>query len=162
MSMFTLLFDHFQFTLIPGPNIPGFYAILFFTASDYSFTTKHVHNWALFLLWLCLFILSEVISSFFLSSIIGHLPAWGVDLLVSYLFAFSCCSLGSQSKNTEVVCHSLLQWTTFCQNSPTWPIHLGWSYTGMTHSFIDRAGIHVISLVSFLWLWCSFCLPSHI
>ena len=24
----------------------------------------------------------------------------------------------SQGKNTEVVCHSLLQWTTFCQNSP--------------------------------------------
>ena len=22
--------------------------------------------------------------------------------------------------------HSLLQWTTFCQNSPPWPIHLGW------------------------------------
>ena len=27
------------------------------------------------------------------------------------------CSWGSQGK-TEVVCHSLLQWTTFCQNSP--------------------------------------------
>ena len=28
------------------------------------------------------------------------------------------CSWGSQGKNTEVVCHSLLQWTTFCQISP--------------------------------------------
>ena len=27
------------------------------------------------------------------------------------------CSWGSQGKNTEVVCHSLLQWTTFCQTS---------------------------------------------
>ena len=27
----------------------------------------------------------------------------------------SYCSWGSQGKNTEVVCHSLLQWTTFCQ-----------------------------------------------
>ena len=36
---------------------------------------------------------------------------------MSYLFAFSYCSWGSQGKNTEVVCHSLLQWTTFCQNS---------------------------------------------
>ena len=26
--------------------------------------------------------------------------------------------MGSQGKNTEVVCHSLLQWTTFCQISP--------------------------------------------
>ena len=39
---------------------------------------------------------------------------------MSYLFAFSYCSWGSQGKNTEVVCHSLLQWTMFCQNSPPW------------------------------------------
>ena len=32
--------------------------------------------------------------------------------------AFSYCSWSSQGKNTEVVCHSLLQWTTFCQASP--------------------------------------------
>ena len=39
------------------------------------------------------------------------------DLLsVSDLFALYC-SWGSQGKN-EVVYHSLLQWTTFCQNSP--------------------------------------------
>ena len=44
--------------------------------------------------------------------------AWGICLSVSYLFAFSYCSWGSQGKNAEVVCHSLLQWTTFCQNSP--------------------------------------------
>ena len=33
---------------------------------------------------------------------------------------------------------------------------------GMAHSLIelDKVGIHVISLVSFLWLWFSFCLPS--
>ena len=34
---------------------------------------------------------------------------------VSCLFAFSCCLWGSQGKNTGVVCHSLLQWATFCQ-----------------------------------------------
>ena len=30
------------------------------------------------------------------------------------------------------------------------------------YSFIklDKAVVHVISLVSFLWLWFSFCLPS--
>ena len=26
-----------------------------------------------------------------------------------------------------MVCHALLQWTTFYQNSPPWPIHLGWT-----------------------------------
>ena len=59
----------------------------------------------------------------------GHLPTWRVHLSVSYLFAFSYYSWGSQGKNTEVVFHSLLQWATFCQTlphdlsvlgSPTW------------------------------------------
>ena len=53
---------------------------------------------------------------------IGHLLIWGVSLSVSYHFVFSW---GSQGKNTEVVCHSLLQWTTFFQISPPWPAHLG-------------------------------------
>ena len=46
MSMFThhLLFDHFQFALIHRPNIPGSYVILFFTALDFTFTTRHIHN----------------------------------------------------------------------------------------------------------------------
>ena len=43
-----------------------------------------------------------------------HTVTWGARLSVSYLFAFSYCSWGSQGKNTEVVCHSVLQWTTFC------------------------------------------------
>ena len=60
---------------------------------------------------------------------IGHLPTWRIHHSVSYLFAFSCYSWSSQGKNTGVVCHSLLQWTTLCQNSPPWPIHLGWPYT---------------------------------
>ena len=32
----------------------------------------------------------------------------------------------------------------------------------MAHSFfeLDKAVVHVISLVNFLWLWFSFCLPS--
>ena len=47
---------------------------------------------------------------------------WGVPLLVSYHFAFSYCSWDSQGKNTEVACHSRLQWTTFCQTSLPWPI----------------------------------------
>ena len=38
------------------------YAILFFTASDFTSITSHIFNWEVFLLWLCLFILSGVIS----------------------------------------------------------------------------------------------------
>ena len=61
------------------------------------------------------------------------------------------CSWDSQGKNTEVVCHSLLQWTTFCQTSPPWPIRLGWLYMAWL-SFIelDKAVVRVIRLASFL------------
>ena len=81
-------------------------------------------------------------------------PGLPVPLSVSYHFAFSYCSWGSQGKNTEVVCHSLLQWTTFCQTSPPWPSHLGWPHTAWL-SFIElnKAVVHVIRLASFLWLW---------
>ena len=43
-------------------------------------------------------------------------------------------------------------------------LHLSWvALHGMAHSFIelDKAVVHVISLISFLWLWFSFCLPSE-
>ena len=85
---------------------------------------------------------------------IGHLPTRGVPLSVSYHFAFSYCSWGSQSKNTEVVCHSLLQWTTLCQTSPPLPAHLGWPHMAWL-SFIDldKIMIRVIRLTSFLWVW---------
>ena len=57
-----------------------------------------------------------------------HVLTWGVSLSVFYVFAFSYYSWDSQGKNTEVVCHCLLQRTMFCQNFLPWPIHLGWSY----------------------------------
>ena len=50
--------------------------------------------------------------------------------------------------------HSLLQWTTFGQTSPPWPIRFGWPYTAWL-SFIelDKAVVRVIRLASCLWLW---------
>ena len=51
-----------------------------------------------------------------------------------------------------MVCHSLLQWTTFCQTSPPWPAHLGWPHRAWL-SFIelDKAMVPV-------WLdWLVFC-----
>ena len=66
----------------------------------------------------------------------------------------SYSSWGSQGKNTEVVCNSLLQWTTVCQTSPPWPVRLGWPHTAWL-SFIelDKAVVHVIRLANCLWLW---------
>ena len=51
------------FTLIHGPNLPGSYAILLFTTSHFTFTTRHIHYRVSFRLWPGLFILSGVISN---------------------------------------------------------------------------------------------------
>ena len=79
---------------------------------------------------------------------------------MSYHFAFSYCSWGSQGKNTEVVCHSLLQWTTFCQTSPPCPVHLGWPCTAwLSFTELDKAVVLGSDwLVSVIIL--SVCLPS--
>ena len=82
----------------------------------------------------------------------GYLPTWGAYLSLSYLFAFSYCSRGSQCKNTEVVCHSLLQWPMFCQKSPPWPVRLGWLYTAW---FIDL--LSKTKLWSMWSDWLVFC-----
>ena len=50
----------------PWPGVP-----FYFTVSDFTFTTRHIQNWVLFLLWLNLFILSGAISLLFSSSILG-------------------------------------------------------------------------------------------
>ena len=53
-------FDHFHFALIHGPDIPGSYEKLLFTALDLVSITSHIHNWILVLLWFHPFILSGV------------------------------------------------------------------------------------------------------
>ena len=100
------------------------------------------------------FILSVVISPLIFSSILG--TYWSGEFIFQcpIFFAFSYSSWGSHGNNTEVACHSLIQWTTSCQHSPPWHIHLWWPHTAWL-SFIelDKAVVHVIRLTSFLWLW---------
>ena len=51
-----------------------------------------------------------------------------------------------------MACQSLLQWTTFCQNSPPWSICLGWPYTAWL-----KVSLSWIRLWS-MWLdWLVFC-----
>ena len=73
MSIFThhLLVDRFQFTVVHAPNIPGSYAILFFTAVDFTSITRYLHNWVLLLLWLGFFIPSVAVSPLLFSGILG-------------------------------------------------------------------------------------------
>ena len=166
MSTFTLAisFDHFQFALIHAPDIPGSYAILLLEhwtllLSPATSTTGYCFCFG-------------SIPSFFLEFFVHWSPIayWAPPNLGSSPFSFlsfclSYCSWGSQGKNTEVVCHSLLQWTTFCQTSPPWPSHLGWPHRAwLSFTELDKAVVHVIRLTSFLWFWfqcvCPL-MPSH-
>ena len=112
-------------------NFPGSYAILFFMAPDLTFTTRHIYKWVSFLLCPSHIILSGAISNcplLFPSSILDTFQPGRRGGASSVVMTFCLFILlwDSCSKNTTVVCHSLLQWTTFCQNSSQWPVRLGW------------------------------------
>ena len=160
--MFTLAVSYltyFQFALIHGTDIPGSYAILLFTASDFTSITSHIHNWMLFLLWLRLFILSGVISPLISSSIL--------DTYQPGEFMFQCPIFSPFHTVHGVLKARTLKWFTIpfssgprfvsTMTNPSWmALH------GIVHSFIElnKAVVHVIRLVSFLGLWFSVCLPS--
>ena len=156
------MFDHFQFALIHGPNILGSYAILLFTALDLASITSHIHSWVFFLLF--------SIPSFFLELFLhwSSVAYWAPTNLGSSCFSvlsfcFFILFMGFSRQeywNILLQCHSLLQWTSFCQTSPPWPAHLGWPHRAWL-SFIelDKAVVRVIRLTIFLWLWF-LCLPS--
>ena len=145
--------------LIPGPNIPGSYAILLFTASDLASITSHIQNWVLVLLWLHPFILSGVISPLISSSIwaptdLGSSSFSILSFCLLILFmGFSRQEYWSGLPFPSPVDHILsdLQWTTFCQTSPPWPVRLGWPRMAWL-SFIE---LHTIVV---LWSdWLVFC-----
>ena len=101
------------------------------------------------------------IPSFFLELFLhwSPVPYWApTDLGSSFFSILSFCLLvlfmgfSRQGKNTEVVGHSLLQWTTFCQISPPWPTHLGLPHRAWL-SFIE-----LDKAVVLVWLdWLVFC-----
>ena len=150
-------FDHFQFALIHGPNIPGSYAILLFTASDFTSITSHIHNSVLLLLWLCLFILSGVISP--LSLVAYWAPTYLGSSSFSVLFfclfmlfmGFSRQGYWSGLSFPSPMDHVLTELSTM--TCPSWV-----AQHGMAHSFteLDKAVVHVVRLVSFLTNDCGF------
>ena len=82
----------------------------------------------------CCFCFGSV-SSFFLELFLHWSPVayWAPTDLGSSSFSvlsfhFFILFMGFSRQEYWSVCHSLLQWTTFCQNSPPWPVHLEWPY----------------------------------
>ena len=84
----------------------------------------------------CCFCFGSV-SSIFLELVLHWSPVayWAPTDLgsspfsVLFFFFLPLHTVHGVLKNIEVVCHSLLQWMMCCQNSPPWPVHLGWPYT---------------------------------
>ena len=123
--------------------MPGSYAILFFTASDFTSITSHIHDWVLFSLWLSLLILSGVISPLFSSSIL--------DTYQSGEFIFQCPIFLPFHTVYGVLKARILKWFAipfssgphFVRTLHHDPPILG----GMAHSFIelDKAVVHVIN-----------------
>ena len=128
------LFDHFQFTLIHGPNIPVSYAVLFLqhrtllSPSDTSTSGHCIHTWVLIPLWLSLFLPSGTLSLLFSSSILS--TYWPGE------FIFQCHIFLSFHTFLRVLKARMLKWFAilfssrpfFFQISPPWPVSLGWPY----------------------------------
>ena len=154
MLMFTL-----TISCLITSNLPWFINLTFQVPLQYcslqywtfTFTTRHIHNWVSFPIWFCLFIPSRAISLLFSSSILDTTNLGGSTFNV-ISFAFSYCSWGSQGKNTEVVCLSLLQGTMFFQKFPPWPVFLGWPYTAWL--IVSLSYTKLWSMWSF---WLVFC-----
>ena len=71
--------------------------------------------------WTCC---STLLSSILGTYQLGSSSFSVISFCIFILMGFSRQEVAKQ----EVVCHSLLQWTTFCQNSAPWLILLGWPY----------------------------------
>ena len=86
MSVFTLghlLFDHFQFTLIHGPNIPVSYAVLFFLQHQTLLSPPDTSTTeSCFSLWHSCFILSRAI--YFSSPVAYWTPSDIMGLIFQY------------------------------------------------------------------------------
>ena len=134
-----------EYTLIHGPNIPGYYAILFLTSSDLTSIPSHIYNWPLFSLWFCLFILSEVISPLISSSLLG--TYWPGGFIFQYpiflplhtVHGFSRQEYWSGLPFPSPVDHVLSELSTMT--------HLSWVVLlGMAHCFIelDKTVVYVI------------------
>ena len=162
MSVFTL-----AISCLTTCNLPWFPDLTFQVPMQYcSYSIKlyfhhsyhvillpscHIHNWVLFLLWLCPFILSGDISPLICSSILGSY--WPGE------FIFQCSVFLLFHTIHEVLKARILEWFAVPFSSghillelstmtcPSWvALH------GMVHSFteLDKAVVHVIRLVNFL------------
>ena len=118
--------------------------IVLYSIRPYFHHQSHPH-WVLFFLWLCLLILSGVISPPFSSSTLG---AYQPEE-----FIFHCYMFLPFLTVHGVLMARILKWFAIPFSSGPHFVRMSWvALHGMAHSFfeLDKAVSHVISLISFL------------
>ena len=163
MLTLTLAISCLMTSNLPWFMDPTFQVPMQYCSLQYQtcFHHLHIHNWVLFLLWIHLFILSRVISPLISRSILGtYWPGEFIFQCPIFLPFHTVHGLLKQEYWSGLplpppVDHVLPELSTMTR--------LSWvALHSMAHNFIelDKAVVHVIRLVSFLWLWLSFRLPS--
>ena len=124
-------------------------------------------------------ILSLVTSTTGYCFCFGSIPSFFLELFLHWspVTYWSPTDLGSSSFGILSFCLLILfmgfssqeYWSALPLPSPvdhvlsdlsTMTVRLGWPHTAwLSFTELDKTVVHVISLVSFLWLWFSFCLP---
>ena len=145
-----------EFALIHRPNIPGSYAILLFMVPDFTSlpitsTTGCCFSFGtVSSLFLKLFLYSSPIA-YYTPTNLASSP-FRVILFCLFM-GFSRLEYWSDLPFPSPVDHVLSELSSI--SHPSWvALH------GIAHSFIDKAMVHVINLVSLLRLWFLVCLPS--
>ena len=164
MSMFTLAISCFT-----ASNLPWFMDLTFQVPKQYCFLQHQT------------LLPSLVTSTTGCCFCFGSIPSLFLELFLhcSPVAYWAPTDLGSSSFSVLSFCIFLLfmgfsrqeYWSSLLFPSPVDHVFSelssmtcsSWvALHSMAHSFIelDKAVVHAINLVSFLWLWFSFCLPS--
>ena len=150
--------NRFQFTLIHGPNIQV--PMQYFSLQHQTLLPSLVRSTieCCFCFGSISSFFSWVISPLFSSSILGTYPP-GEFILQCTIFWLFVLFMGLSRQEylpfPSPVDHVLSELSIV--TCPSWvALH------DMDHSFsgLDKAVVHVSNLISFLWLWFLFCLPS--
>ena len=164
MSTFTLAICCLMTSVLPWSMDLTFWFlcnIVYYIIGLYTFTTRHIHNCVLFLLFLSLFIPSGPISLLFSSSILGTYQL-GEFIFQCHIFLpfhivhgilKQACQSGLPLSSS--VDHVLSELSTM--TLPFWV-----ALSGMVLSFLElgRGYYPCDQFGGFLWFWFSFCLPS--
>ena len=152
MSTFTLAISYSTTS-----NLPWFPELTFQVPVQYCCfisINSHIHKWVLFLLWLFLFIISGVNSPLISSSILGtYQPGEFIFQFPIFLLFMMFMGLSRQEYWSDLAFPSPVDYFLLELSTITC---LSWvALHCMAYSFIefDKAVVHVIRLVSFLWLW---------